>query len=122
MKSHIKIGMSDKTLTDVSKAIFTSLLTINYLHEIRFTPYYNKKLKQSLNRVVSDLEEAEKKEFSLVYETAEDETCELSEAKNDLITEIANLGPLHYEFLTDIIRDYKKNHQNLVEENKIIHN
>lgn len=118
----IRTKHSKETLLKISKAIFTCQLAKNYLHEIRFTSYFKKALKYALNKVIVQLEAAEKKEFAVAYEKVDDETFSLSELKEDLINEIADLGPGHYKMVTDIIRDYKKHYDELVEEEKTKNN
>lgn len=118
MKSLIRTKHSLKVLTMVSKAIFTCQLAKNYLHEIKFTPYYSFKLKFNLNVITRLLEEVEQKEFKLAYEKVDEETYSLTELKQDLIEEIVDLGPGHYKNITLILQDYKKHMKELSEQKK----
>lgn len=118
MKSLIRTKHSMKLLTMVSKAVFTCQLAKNYLHEIKFTQYYSQKLKGTLNQAISALEEVEKKEFNLAYEKVDEETYQLTDLKQDLIEQIVDLGPGHYKMMTEILKDYKKNYEELIKQQK----
>lgn len=98
----------EKTLTAITSSIIANQIAYDLNHEIRFTGYYKHNLKNALNRLLPLLKKAEQQEFDKFFDTQEKATNELYQAQTEMIAEISQLGIIHFQNITEIIRAYKK--------------
>lgn len=97
----------NKILDKLTESILFNQMALNKLHEVRYTPYYEKELKNALNRAQKQLVKAEKKHFDNFFDKLETSTQGLLKIQEELVAEITEVGLEEFENLTNVIRAFK---------------
>ena len=97
-----------KILDKITESILFNQMALNKLHEVRYTPYYEKELKNALNRAQTHLLKTETKQFDLLFDKREKSTQDLLKVQEEMVAEITSIGLEEFENITSMLRIYKK--------------
>jgi hypothetical protein len=103
MKNKIKIAQS----------IVANQVAMNYLHEVRFTPYYKQRLKNLLNQVNEELEKAERQEYDVLDNEIEENNY-VYYSVSEAVKEIAGVDVFRMPDIINILRAYKKDPKSVI--------
>ncbi len=97
-----------KNLTLISQSFIINQIALDWNERIKHTKFYKHDLKKWLKMVQGVLFKAEEKEYDIIFETAEKETCQTYQVMQESIEEIASLGLHHLQNIAEIVKAYKK--------------
>ena len=98
----------DATLIKISESVILNQLAYFANEEIKHTGYYKADLKKWLNLTIRRLEQAEAKEYDMVYDKEEDASDSLTNTRYDLIKLIAKTGLRYDDHFIQLIEAYLK--------------
>lgn len=106
---------SNNPLKDITQklaeSIISNQLSMNFNHEIRFTPWYKKEIKHFGNKLQEKLIEAEKHEYDKFFDAEENASIVLYESMDKLVKTIARIGLQNYGVLNDLLIKFENDQE-----------
>lgn len=97
------------TETDkITTSVIATQITLNLLHDIKHTSYYQKGLKNKLNLVYPELIKAEKEHYDKFFDVEDKATDQVYGVFEDFIKKIAGIPIYDMENIAYIIDAYHK--------------
>lgn len=97
----------------IAQSIVANQVAMNYLHEIRFTPYAKHKLKNLLNQVNNELQKWERIEYDKLDNEIEENNY-VYYSVSEAVKEIAGIDILQMPDIINILRAYKKDPKSMI--------
>tara|TARA_R110000796_G_scaffold95601_1_gene200979 strand:- start:107 stop:466 length:360 start_codon:yes stop_codon:yes gene_type:complete len=107
------MSYSQDLLTKISQSIVANQVAMDLSHEIRFTKYFKMNMKSAFKKYEWHLLEAERKEFEMIYEKAQEETEKIHFGQTQIIKEIISLGADQFEDAIEAIKALKNDPKRL---------
>lgn len=101
--------MTDKDLQNLTASVICSQLLLHYLEEIKHTPYYKGKLKESTRSNIIQLMKVERKEFDKLSESDGDVPHQISSNLIEVISLMLSGGFSNLILLGNLQYAYHKN-------------
>src|SRR5690554_3496986 len=105
--------MTQQNKLKIAQSIVANQVAMNYLYEIKFTPYAKHKLKNLLNQVTNELEKCEKIEYDKLDNEIEENNY-VYYSVSEAVKEIAGIDVLQMPDIINILRAYKKDPRSMV--------
>lgn len=105
--------MAQQNKLKIAQSIVANQVAMNYLHEIRFTPYAKQKLKNLLNQVNNELEKCERIEYDKLDNEIEENNY-VYYSVSEAVKEIAGIDVLQIPDIINVLRAYKKDQKSMI--------
>ncbi len=98
----------EKQTEILTGAVIINQIALHYNEQLKYTNFYKKELKNSLNRTVRELIKAEQKEFDKVFDADSEYTEKISENVTNIMLELSKGGFADMVLMGNMIVAYKK--------------
>ena len=98
----------EKQTEILTGAVIINQLALHYNEQLKYTNFYKKELKNSLNRTVRELIKAEQNEFDKVFDADSDYTEKISENVTNIMLELSKGGFADMVLMGNMMVAYKK--------------
>ena len=105
--------MSHDIHTKISQSIIANQLAMNFNHEIKHTEYFKGSLKAKIRPLQLELIKAERAEYDKIFNEAERPANDVYNALEEMVNEIASLGIMHCEVVTELVKAFKKDSKSI---------
>jgi len=97
-----------KILSKIAQFIISASVTLEFMEEVKLTPVYRKKIKQTGNRFLSELSKIQNDYYEKLLNASEEGTDNLFDTQYDVVKSLSKLNIYKFDEIRQVIEAYEK--------------